>query len=60
MGGWEANVPFNALSSRWACDMSDAWDVLELAFGGDALYELLGEGVKTTFAGAGHGGGVGP
>ena len=34
--------------------MPDAWDFLELPLGGDALHELLREGVEAAFASARH------
>ena len=38
-------------------DVADAGDGFEVAFGGDAMRELLGEGLEAAFgSGAGHGG----
>jgi hypothetical protein len=49
-----AHSPFNSLPCGRRRDVSDARDAFELAFGGDSVHELLGEGVETTFACARH------
>lgn len=55
--GDDDDFALHTFASTRRGDVSDAWNGFEVAFGGDALRELLGEGLEAAFGDcAGHDG----